>query len=219
MVVFVRFRQPPSTVTPPSSVQLSSPPPMLQRRFGAMLTDSDNGPGPAPTTDNGSSIVTTKHERRKRSHVQYALSQGGDQNEDLEIPSKKFKALQTTWNCTDQPSETSIYFNECMLELSCITRRAFSARIRYQRLRSHELDLIKSLLKDEKELVQTHIRGIDLQIGALRNSLEDAGVMEVGNKGCRFDPSEHVDWCESDSSKDGSILCDSDAGESVSVSG
>lgn len=223
-------------MTPPSSVQLSSPPPMLQRRFDATLTDSDDGPAPALTTDNGSSIVTTKHERRKRSHVQYTLSQGGDQNEDLEIPSKRFKALQTTvshifflnqflksdaskWNCTDQPSETSIYFNERMLELSRITRCAFSARIQYQRLRSHELDLIKSLLNDEQELVQTHIRGIDLQIGALRNTLEDAGVMEVGNKGCRFDPSKHVDWCESDSSKDGSILCDSDAGESVSVSG
>ncbi|KIK36571.1 hypothetical protein CY34DRAFT_16301 [Suillus luteus UH-Slu-Lm8-n1] len=192
---------------------------MLQRCFNPAFTDSDDGPGHAPTTDNGNSIVTTKPERRKRSHVQYTLSQGGDQNEDLEIPSKKFKALQTTWNCTDQPSETSIYFNERMLELSRITHRAFSARIRYQRLRSHKLDLIKSLLNDEQELVQTHIRGIDLQIGALRNTLEDAGVMEVGNKGCRFDPSDHVDWCESDSSKDGSILCDSDAGESVSVSG
>lgn len=106
-----------------------------------------------------------------------------------------------------------------MLELSRITRRAFSARIRYQRLRDHELDLIKSLLNDEKELVQTHMKKIDLQIGSLRNTLEDAGVTEIGNKGCRFDPSDHADWCESDSSKDGSILCESDIGESESVSG
>ncbi|KAG1728694.1 hypothetical protein EDD22DRAFT_852028 [Suillus occidentalis] len=111
---------------------------MLQHRFNPAFTDSDDDPGPAPTTDNGSnSIVTTKPERHKRSHVQYSLSQGGDQNEDLEIPSKKFKALQTTflksdaskWNCTNQPSKTSIYFNERMLELSHITCRAFSTRI------------------------------------------------------------------------------------------
>ncbi|KAG1844116.1 hypothetical protein C8R48DRAFT_780412 [Suillus tomentosus] len=217
-------RQPPSTVTPPTSVDPSSSPvrsssPVLQDSFDPTVTDLHHSP-PALACDKGTkSVVTTKPKRRKRSYVNYTLSQGGDCDEDLEIPSKRFKTLQTTWNCTDQPSETSIYFNERMLELSRITRRAFSARIRYQRLREHELDLIKSLLNDEKELVQTHMQKIDLQIGSLRNTLEDAGVTEIGNKGCRFDPSDHVDWCESDSSKDGSILCESDVGESESVSG
>ncbi|KAG1815364.1 hypothetical protein EV424DRAFT_1348474 [Suillus variegatus] len=174
-------RQPPSTVTPPTSVDPSSSPirsssPMLRDSFDPTVTDLRNSP-PALACDKGTkSVVTTKPKRR------------GDCDEDLEIPSKRFKTLQTTWNCTDQPSETSIYFNERMLELSRITRRAFSARIRYQRLRDHELDLIKSLLNDEKELVQTHMKKIDLQIGSLRNTLEDAGVTEIGNKGFLREP-------------------------------
>ncbi|KAG1795452.1 uncharacterized protein HD556DRAFT_1307601 [Suillus plorans] len=174
-------RQPPSTVTPPTSVDPSSSPirsssPVLRDSFDPTVTDLRNSP-PALACDKGTkSVVTTKPKRR------------GDCDEDLEIPSKRFKTLQTTWNCTDQPSETSIYFNERMLELSRITRRAFSARIRYQRLRDHELDLIKSLLNDEKELVQTHMKKIDLQIGSLRNTLEDAGVTEIGNKGFLREP-------------------------------
>lgn len=78
-----------------------------------------------------------------------------------------------------------------MLELSRITRRAIAARMRYQRIRSHKLDLIKSILEDETEMSQKHMNCIDLQIGSLRNMLQDGGVTVIGNKGCRSDRSDY----------------------------
>lgn len=85
-----------------------------------------------------------------------------------------------------------------MLKLSRMTRRAIAARIRYQRLRCRELDLIKSILEDETEVSQSQLKGIDLQIGSICNTLQDQG-MTVGGQGCRFDPSDIGPWVESSS--------------------
>jgi hypothetical protein len=172
--------------------------------------------------DESSTTVTTQSlaygARRKRS-VQYSLFQGGDCDEDYNLPTKRLKTLQTSvcpfdynskipfsffsqWNCSPAPSsEASRYLSEQMLELSRISRRTIAARVRYQRLRSHELDLIKSLLQDETELSQKTLTDIDFQIGTLRNVLQDDGVTEIGNKGSLLDPSERdAVWCESSTS-------------------
>lgn len=86
-----------------------------------------------------------------------------------------------------------------MLELSRVTRRVLAARVRYQRLRSHELDLIKGLHTDEIELSTKHLNGIDLQIGSIRNLLQDGGVTAIGDQGGRFNPCDREPWCESSS--------------------
>lgn len=70
-----------------------------------------------------------------------------------------------------------------MLELSRISRQTFAAKMEYQRLRAEELELITSLMKDEMEESQAHVTKADLQIGSLRNSLHDAGVAVIGDKG------------------------------------
>ncbi|KAG1820655.1 hypothetical protein EV424DRAFT_1347156 [Suillus variegatus] len=95
----------------------------------------------------------------------------------------------------DLANDATIYLNERMLELSRITRRAIAARLRYQRLRSRELDLIKSILDDETELCQTQLSGVDVQIGSIRNMLQDAGVAQIGSTGSRFDPNDAAGPC------------------------
>jgi hypothetical protein len=72
-----------------------------------------------------------------------------------------------------------------MLELSRISRRALAARMEYQRLRTEELGLITSILRDELEESRSCLIKADLQIGSLRNNLYDAGVSVIGNKGRR----------------------------------
>jgi hypothetical protein len=61
--------------------------------------------------------------------------------------------------------------------------------LRYQRLRAHELDLIKSILEDEKDLSQKQLNNIDLQIGAIQ---KDGGVTAIGDEGRKFDSSDHA---------------------------
>lgn len=72
-----------------------------------------------------------------------------------------------------------------MLELSYVTRRAFAARIRYARLRSHELELMKSIVEYENEQSKIQINAIDLQINSLKDTLRDAGV-DMESKECRL---------------------------------
>ncbi|KAG2112425.1 hypothetical protein DEU56DRAFT_762052 [Suillus clintonianus] len=190
---------PPASIPPSSSpIRSSSPTPISSN------TAVDN----CPQVDEGIPIVPTKSlgdsGRHKRPFDSgYTLYRSGGREEDSDLPKKKAKTLQTTWNYTAGPSsEATIYLNQRMLELSRITRRAITARMRYQRLRSRELDLIRSILVDETEVSQTQLKGIDLQIGSIRNLLQDAGISEIGNKGCRFDPGESGPWCESSSDND-----------------
>ncbi|KAG1741653.1 hypothetical protein EDB19DRAFT_1828007 [Suillus lakei] len=82
-------------------------------------------------------------------------------DEDLELPSNRVKTLITSWTYTSP--DVSDYFNERMLELSRITRRTIAARMRYQRLRSHELELIKSITDDELEQSKTQLNAVDQQ--------------------------------------------------------
>ncbi|KAJ8588883.1 hypothetical protein M405DRAFT_818932 [Rhizopogon salebrosus TDB-379] len=106
-------------------------------------------------------------DRRKRS-VQYTLFQGGDHDEDCGPPMKELETMQTTWNRTTAPSsEVFIHLNERQLELSHITRRTIAARLRYQRLRAHELDLIKSILEDEKDLSQRQLNERHLELSRI----------------------------------------------------
>ncbi|KAG1822444.1 uncharacterized protein BJ212DRAFT_1296508 [Suillus subaureus] len=69
----------------------------------------------------------------------------------------------------------------------------------YQHLCSHELDLMKSILGDEQDLAQAHLKVVDVQIGSIRNTLQDVGVGVIGKNGCRFDPGNNGPWCESSS--------------------
>ncbi|KAG2065264.1 hypothetical protein BDR04DRAFT_185527 [Suillus decipiens] len=112
---------------------------------------------------------------RKGVRLQDILPQGDDRGEDLEPPSKKVKILATTWTYTSPP-DTLNYMNKRTLELSRVTRRAFAAEIRYQRLRSHELDLMKSLVDSKIEQIKTQINAVDVQISAIEGMLRDAEV-------------------------------------------
>ncbi|KAG1843633.1 hypothetical protein C8R48DRAFT_780613 [Suillus tomentosus] len=136
------------------------------------------------------------------------LSQDDDRGEDFESPSKRAKILTTTWTSTDPP-DVSNYINERMLELSYVTRRAFAARIRYGRLRSHELDLMKSIVEYENEQSKIQINAIDLQINSLKDTLRDGGV-DMESKECRLskdnvrmfsgdDDDDEASWQEDDS--------------------
>ncbi|KAG1721039.1 hypothetical protein EDB19DRAFT_1835713 [Suillus lakei] len=127
----------------------------------------------APQVEEGSLVST----------MQRNLAHGrpGDPNEDCKTPTERPKILQTTWNYTPSNSN-STYLNERMLELSRVTHRAIAARMQYQRIHSHELDLIKSILEEETTTSQKHMNSIDLQIGSLGNILHDGGVV-IGTKG------------------------------------
>ncbi|KAG2138495.1 hypothetical protein DEU56DRAFT_755796 [Suillus clintonianus] len=180
----------PTSIGPSSSpLKCSTPPtcsspPMSSPRIpsraktvannSAPHVDEFSTPNPMQSLGNGG--------HRKRP-ITYGLVQGGLQYEDCNPPTKKFKNLQTTWNTPAPSPEATNYLNERKLELSRITRRAIAARMRYQRLRCRELDLIRAILEGEEDLSQTEMKGIDAQIGAIRNILEDAGVTAIGNKG------------------------------------
>ncbi|KAG1845033.1 hypothetical protein C8R48DRAFT_678255 [Suillus tomentosus] len=173
---------PPIFEVPTSSpilVPSSSPIP----RSSPILRGSSPKASPLLTTmvNEGSPTVATRSGSHKRSHRYSLLSDDGlDDCEDL--PTKKSKPLLTTYTY-DRSSEAEIYFNQRMLELSRISRRAFAAKMEYQRLRTEELELMTSLLKDEMEESQGHLTKTDLQIGSLRNDLHDAGVAVIGSKG------------------------------------
>ncbi|KAG1866443.1 hypothetical protein C8R48DRAFT_672179 [Suillus tomentosus] len=151
---------PPIFEVPPTSSPIPSSSPVLR----------DSSPKASPLltamVNEGSPTVATRSGSHKRSHWYRLLSDDGlDDSEDL--PTKKSKPLLTT----------------CMLELSRISRRAFAAKMEYQRLRAEELELMASLLKDEMEEVHGHLTKTDLQIGSLRNDLHDAGVAVIGSRG------------------------------------
>lgn len=213
-----------SASTPPTSIAPSSSPPKcsspLMSSSPILLCPKTPVDDPALQIDEFSTVVLMKSvgdSGRHKRPIQYGLFRGGLHDEDCHPPTKRLKTLQTTvcllqlrmskcsyflskWNFTPEPSsEATNYLNKRMLELSRITRRAIAARMWYQHLRSRELDLIKSILEDEQDLAQTQIKGIDVQIGSLRNILQDAGVTAIGNKGCRFEPSDIGPWCESSS--------------------
>ncbi|KAG2069820.1 hypothetical protein BDR04DRAFT_1118772 [Suillus decipiens] len=97
------------------------------------------------------------HNSHKRPH-QYSLLPEDGPSDCKNIPTKKPKLLLTT----------------CMLELSHISHQTFAAKMEYQHLHAEELELITSLMKDEME---------ESQIGSLWNSLHDAGVAVIGDKG------------------------------------
>ncbi|KAG2343420.1 hypothetical protein BDR05DRAFT_1059641 [Suillus weaverae] len=124
------------------------------------------------------------HNHRKRLRLQDISFQGDDRSEDLESPSKRVQTLITTWTYTSPP-DASNYFNKRTLKFSHITRRAFAARIRYKRLRSHELELMKSIIDDEIQRSKTQMNAIDLQIGATEGMLRYAGV-DIESKECKL---------------------------------
>ncbi|KAG2347331.1 hypothetical protein BDR05DRAFT_996467 [Suillus weaverae] len=105
------------------------------------------------------------HNSHKRPH-QYSLLPEDGPLDCENFPTKKPKLLLTTFTC-DQSSESE----------------TFTAKMEYQCLCAEELELITSLMKDEMEESQVHVIRADLQIGSLRNSLHDAGVAVIGDKG------------------------------------
>ncbi|KAG1868225.1 uncharacterized protein F5891DRAFT_987536 [Suillus fuscotomentosus] len=202
--------------TPPTSIATSGSP---AKSMDSPILSADN-PGLRIEWARAFNLGKCHARDPRKRPVQYTVFQAGRQDEDCDLPTKRSKTLQTTWNFTSTPSSAAtIYLNERMLELSRITRRAIAARLRYQRLRSRELDLIKSILDDETELCQTQLSGVDVQIGSIRNMLQDAGVAQIGSMGSRFDPNDAAGpWCESSSDEEsaaiaasrGSSACPSD---------
>ncbi|KAG2755640.1 hypothetical protein P692DRAFT_20815171 [Suillus brevipes Sb2] len=106
--------------------------------------------------------------------------------------------LKTTTNDSDCPPQLQATEGSCAVAMRtpshcplAIVTRIMSYPQRgsehykhqYQRLWSHELDLIKGLHTDEIELSAKHLNGIDLQIGSIRNLLQDRGVTAIGDKG------------------------------------
>ncbi|KAG1790667.1 uncharacterized protein HD556DRAFT_1310451 [Suillus plorans] len=150
--------------TPPTSIATSGSP---AKSMDSPILSADN-PGLRVEWARAFNLGECHTRDPRKRPVQYTLFQGGRQDEDCDLPTKRSKTLQTTWNFTSTPSSAAtIYLNERMLELSRITRRAIAARLRYQCLRSRELDLIKSILDDETELCQTQLSGVDVQIGSI----------------------------------------------------
>ncbi|KAG2117455.1 hypothetical protein DEU56DRAFT_761385 [Suillus clintonianus] len=181
---------PPTSIGPSSSPLKCSTPPMCS----SPPMSSPCIPSRAKTVANNSALHVDEFSTanpmqslgnggHRKCPITYGSVQGGLQYEDCNPPTKKFKPLQTTWNTPAPSPEATNYLNERRLELSRITRRAIAARMRYQRLRCRELDLIRAILEGEEDLSQTEMKGIDAQIGAICNILEDAGVTAIGNKG------------------------------------
>ncbi|KAG1871294.1 hypothetical protein DFJ58DRAFT_910907 [Suillus subalutaceus] len=105
------------------------------------------------------------HQNNKRKHAQYDLFPG-DHDHELDAqrvpssPTNKRKVLKTSLNCT-RSSEVSNYLTERKLELSRVTRRVIAAKARLQRLRSLELELIKSINDDELEITKQELTATD----------------------------------------------------------
>ncbi|KAG2125115.1 hypothetical protein DEU56DRAFT_759443 [Suillus clintonianus] len=203
----VRLGQAQSTATssPPTSVATGSIGSSPAKNIGSPVVSLDNSEF---RVEWGRPVDIGKHAAynpRKRP-MEYTLFQNGTRDEDCDLPTKKLKTLQTTWNFTAPSSEATNYLNGRMLELSRITRRAIAARIRYQRLRSRELDLIKGILVDETELCQTQLTGVDTQIGSIRNMLGVGGAAAIWSAGAKFDPDDAAgSWCESSSDESNAI--------------
>jgi hypothetical protein len=107
-----------------------------------------------------------------------------------------------------------------MLELSRVTRRALATRLRYQRIRAQELELMKSIHEDETELTQTELKDVDLQIRSIQTMLCDGGLVAIGSRGYEFDPGDdgdHKSWRASHSS-DNESVCILTSGSSGSCS-
>ncbi|KAG1816035.1 uncharacterized protein BJ212DRAFT_1299884 [Suillus subaureus] len=194
-------KRPRSASTPPTSVAPSSSPLKCSSPMASHTKTATNGP--ALQIHEFSMTVPRKtlgNSGRWKRTIPYSLFQGDINDEDSVPPTKKFKTLQTMWNQTSVLSpDVAILVNERMLELSCITCWSITARMWYQCLCSHELDLMKSILGDEQDLAQAHLKVVDVQIGSIHNTLQDAGVGVIGKNGCRFDPGDNGPWCESSS--------------------
>ncbi|KAG2048806.1 hypothetical protein BDR06DRAFT_1012727 [Suillus hirtellus] len=161
--------RPPSSAppTPPTSDARSSSP-AKSTSFILSCPEATVEEAPTLQDDEGDSVVNSpaNDKHRTKCSARYALFESGNRDEDCDLPTKRLRALKMTWNNTLDSNATN-YLNERMLELSRITRWALAARVRYQRLCAHELDLIKSILEEETELSQKQIHGIDLQIGSI----------------------------------------------------
>ncbi|KAG1839667.1 hypothetical protein DFJ58DRAFT_733256 [Suillus subalutaceus] len=138
---------------------------------------------PLMITVPGESLTSaTKHGPFKRGHQYSLLEDGGELEDNGHFPTKRPKTLLTLFTC-DRPTDTAVYFTECMLQLSCVSCRTFAAKMEYQRLCTEELELITEIIWDELEEAKTHLTKTDLQIGSLCNNLYDAGVSVIGSKG------------------------------------
>ncbi|KAG1747043.1 uncharacterized protein EDB91DRAFT_1245484 [Suillus paluster] len=122
-------------------------------------------------SNEGNPIVAHRYGSHKRPY-QYSILSGDELDDCKNVHTKKSKLFTSKFISTS-----------CMLELSCVSCRTFTAKMEYQRLCAEELELMMSLMKDEMEESQAHLTETDLQIGSLWNSLYDAGVAVIGSKG------------------------------------
>ncbi|KAG1898260.1 uncharacterized protein F5891DRAFT_981917 [Suillus fuscotomentosus] len=166
-ICFFPDTSPPRSSTPPTSPVLISSPIVKS----SCPTLNPNNAVHRPTLDKGISIIEDKQGyHNKRGYMQYDLFPGEPEVHSGEVPSsptKKRKTLKTSLNSPACSSEISNYFTERMLELSWVTRRVIAAKVRYQRLHSIELELIKSINDDELKITRKELTATDLQIGSL----------------------------------------------------
>ncbi|KAG1778783.1 hypothetical protein EV702DRAFT_1044226 [Suillus placidus] len=125
---------PPTSEAPSSSPAKSSSPILLH-----LNTTTNDLPPQLGVDEEGSCMVMEmiSHRPRKRS-IQYALSHSGNHDEDYDLPTKRFRTLQTS-----------------------------------------------VLHEDEIELSKKQLTDVDLQIGSIRNLLQDGGVTVIGDKGAK----------------------------------
>ncbi|KAG1724321.1 uncharacterized protein EDB91DRAFT_1255278 [Suillus paluster] len=166
-----------------SSSILMSGSPIL--KSGPIRSSSPHTAHTSPLTttvpSEGGPTSATKHGPRKRPH-QYSLLEDDGLEDNGYFPTKRSKTLFTSFTC-NRPADSAVYFTERMLELSCVSRRTFAAKMEYQRLCAEELSLITAIVHDELEESKGHMTQTDLQIGSLQNELYDAGVAVIGSKG------------------------------------
>lgn len=76
---------------------------------------------------------------------------------------------------TDQTPEVRDYMATRMLHLARISRDVFTTKIRYQRLRMQELQMMQSILVDELEASQVSLDRMEGQIGEIRKQVYSTG--------------------------------------------
>ncbi|KAG1844476.1 hypothetical protein F4604DRAFT_1689095 [Suillus subluteus] len=98
-----------------------------------------------------------KHGPCKRAYQYSLLDELDEPGDDGYFPTKKSKTLFTSFTC-HHPADSMVYFMEWMLELSCVSRQTFAAKMEYQHLCTKELGLIMAIIQDELEEYRGHLK-------------------------------------------------------------
>ena len=75
--------------------------------------------------------------------------------------------------------------NKRILELARVSREVYIAKMRYQRLRMRELEMMKAVMGDELEETQGYLNQMDGQVGEIHEDLF-GGLAESGSNAERW---------------------------------